>query len=133
MGKESIQQAKEHAEDTENGMISAWRGARLAVSMWCTVAATASAQDHAGASRATPPSWAYPVNPPPAPAITDDTTPLKVPGASVTFRRSQTTDRFFVPAWRPAEHPAMPLAVAHGRRPDGFACGDRHLPNGVGR
>jgi cytochrome c553 len=101
--------------------------------MWCMVAATAGAQDHASTSRTTPPSWAYPVNPPPAPAITDDTTPLKVPGGAVTLRRSQTTDRFFVPDWRPAGHPAMPPVVARGRRPDVFACGYCHLPNGLGR
>jgi cytochrome c553 len=65
--------------------------------------------------------------------VTDDSTPLTVPGTVVTFRRSQTTDRFFVPDWRPAEHPAMPPVVAHGRRPDVFACGYCHLPNGLGR
>ena len=73
------------------------------------------------------------MNPPPAPAVTDDSTPLSVPGGTVTFRRSQTTDRFFVPDWRPAEHPAMPPVVAHGRRPDVYACGYCHLPNGLGR
>lgn len=96
-------------------------------------AVSASAQDHASTSRSTPPSWAYPVNPPPAPAVTDDSTPLTVPGGIATFRRSQTTDRFFVPDWRPAEHPAMPPVVAHGRPPDVFACGYCHLPNGLGR
>jgi cytochrome c553 len=73
------------------------------------------------------------VNPPPAPAVSDDSTPLAVPGGTVTFRRAQTTDRFFVPDWRPAEHPVMPPVVAHGRRPDVFACGYCHLPNGLGR
>ena len=97
-------------------------------------AASANGQDHAStAPRSTPPSWAYPVNPPPAPAVTHDSTPLTVPGGAVTFRRSQTTDRFFVPDWRPTDHPAMPPVVAHGRRPDVFACGYCHLPNGLGR
>jgi cytochrome c553 len=65
--------------------------------------------------------------------VTDDSTPLTVPGGSVTFRRSQTIDRFFVPDWRPAQHPPMPPVVARGRRPDVFACGYCHLPNGLGR
>jgi cytochrome c553 len=56
-----------------------------------------------------------------------------VPGSAVTLRRAQTTDRFFVPDWRPAEHPTMPDVVARGRRPDVFACGYCHLPNGLGR
>jgi cytochrome c553 len=97
------------------------------------VSAAASGQDRAITFRSPPPSWAYPVNPPAAPAITDDSTPLTVPGGVVAFRRSQTTDRFFVPDWRPAEHPTMPPVVAHGRRPDVFACGYCHLPNGRGR
>ncbi|MFL5605353.1 MAG: c-type cytochrome [Gemmatimonadaceae bacterium] len=97
------------------------------------VSASANGQARVLTSRPMPPSWAYPVNPPPAPAITDDSTPLTVPGGVVTFRRSQTTDRFFVPDWRPAEHPPMPGVVAHGRRPDVFACGYCHLPNGLGR
>jgi cytochrome c553 len=73
------------------------------------------------------------VNPPPAPLTSNDSTPLTVPGSGVALRRAQTTDRFFVPDWRPAGHPAMPDVVARGRRPDVFACGYCHLPNGLGR
>jgi cytochrome c553 len=111
-----------------------WRGVRLAaVGLCCIVSASANGQDRGITSRSTPPSWAYPVNPPPAPAVTDDSTPLTVPGSVITFRRSQTIDRFFVPDWRPSEHPTMPPVVAQGRRPDVFACGYCHLPNGLGR
>jgi len=38
-----------------------------------------------------------------------------------------------VPDWHPADHPAMPEIVSHGRKPDVFACGYCHLPNGLGR
>jgi cytochrome c553 len=40
---------------------------------------------------------------------------------------------FSVPDWRPYRHPPMPEIVASGRRPEVFACGYCHLPNGQGR
>jgi cytochrome c553 len=38
-----------------------------------------------------------------------------------------------VPDWFPDEHPPMPASVGQGRRPDAYACGYCHLPNGLGR
>jgi cytochrome c553 len=38
-----------------------------------------------------------------------------------------------VPDWYPDIHPPMPDIVAHGRKPDVYACGHCHLPNGQGR
>lgn len=58
--------------------------------------------------------WAYPVNP--------TTTAPAVP-----------LDLFTVPDPRPSDHGAMPEVVAHGRKPDVFACGFCHLPTGNGR
>ena len=40
---------------------------------------------------------------------------------------------FVVPDWYPDIHPPMPDIVAHGRKPDVYACGHCHLPNGQGR
>jgi cytochrome c553 len=42
-------------------------------------------------------------------------------------------DLYTPPDWHPADHPAMPPIVAHGRPPDVYACGYCHLPNGQGR
>jgi cytochrome c553 len=82
------------------------------------------------------PYWAYVVNPP-APAGASapvvDSTPLHVPGSNAAFTRPQVKDLYTPPDWHPADHPAMPPIVAHGRPPDVYACGYCHLPNGQGR
>jgi len=81
-----------------------------------------------------PPSWAYPV-PSPAgpPAKLDNAVPKKVPGSKLKFTEAGVNDRFNVPDWFPGDHPPMPVVVAHGRKPQVFACGYCHLPNGQGR
>jgi cytochrome c553 len=133
--------ADEHQRFFQQMMRTVGRTRLGTAAMLCALAgsaASAGAQNHAGAmggtrGRGSPPSWAYPVNPPPAPPASDDSTPLTVPGSALTLRRAQTTDRFFVPDWHPAAHPPMPEVVGRGRRPDVFACGYCHLPNGLGR
>jgi cytochrome c553 len=81
-----------------------------------------------------PPAWAYPLNPTaPKPPPPDDGTILHAPDSAVGLTRAQTTDRFAAVDWRPDSHPPMPEAVAHGRKPDVFACGFCHFPNGRGR
>lgn len=55
-----------------------------------------------------------------------------MPGSEVTYSVSQTRDRFLAPDWHPAEHPPMPAIVAHGRKPDVFACGFCHRADGPG-
>lgn len=85
----------------------------------------------AGAATDTPPAWLYPDfirDPVPA-----DPAPVRMPGSSVSLTRAQIRDTFAAPDWRPGEHPAMPEVVAHGRRPDVWACGYCHYPNGQGR
>jgi cytochrome c553 len=84
-----------------------------------------------------PPYWAYAVNPP---TIASDTkgdavedTPRRVPGSAASFTLAQIGDRSNAPDWHPGNHPTMPDVVAHGRKPDIFACGYCHLPNGQGR
>jgi cytochrome c553 len=104
------------------------------------LAAAASSQTQSQISRAPiepPPYWAYAVNPPAPPseasAKSDDAAPLHVPGSKLSFTRSQVNDLFNVPDWHPAAHPPMPEIVAHGRKPEVYACGYCHLPNGLGR
>ena len=88
------------------------------------------------ALREPPPYWAYALNPPataPAAAQTPDPTLRHVPGSEAAFTVEQTRNFSSPPDWHPAEHPAMPEIVSHGRAPDVFACGYCHLPNGEGR
>jgi cytochrome c553 len=83
-----------------------------------------------------PPPWAYTVNPPTAPGAKpspSDPAPKQVPGSTVSLTVAQTRDAFNPPDWHPSGHPAMPQAVAHGRRPELRACGFCHLVNGQGR
>jgi len=78
------------------------------------------------------PYWAYPVASHAWPQP-DPKQPLRLPGTKITFTVAGTNDRFNVPDWYPNSHPKMPAIVAHGRKPDVFACGYCHLPNGQGR
>ncbi|HET7086504.1 MAG TPA: c-type cytochrome [Rhizomicrobium sp.] len=81
-----------------------------------------------------PPIWAYPVPSQPAPAVKpDDTLVKRLPGSNARFTDAGVSDRFNVPDWYPQDHPPMPEVVAHGRKPNVFACGYCHLPNGQGR
>lgn len=80
------------------------------------------------------PIWAYPVpQTMPAPSKPDNTIQMRVPGSKARFTEAGVNDRFNVPDWFPKEHPPLPEVVAHGRKPQVFACGYCHLPNGQGR
>jgi cytochrome c553 len=83
-----------------------------------------------------PPYWAYAVNPPVPPpdavAQPDDAS-LHISNSKLSFTFAQVHDLFNVPDWHPASHPSMPSIVSHGRKPDVYACGYCHLPNGLGR
>ena len=82
------------------------------------------------------PAWLFPIPPPstpPSEAALQDPTPLHVPGSDVSFTLARTRDLFAVPDWFPAEHTPMPAAVEFGRKPDAYACGFCHLPDGRGR
>jgi cytochrome c553 len=79
----------------------------------------------------TPPPWAYPQaqsqqRPP------DDGKVHRLEGSTAGFTATQINDPFAPPDWYPNEHPPMPEVVAHGRKPDLRACGQCHLPHGVG-
>jgi hypothetical protein len=80
----------------------------------------------------TPPPWAYPVNPPDFSQSPDDGQLKHVPDSLAAFTVGQTRDRFFAPDWHPADHPPLPEIVAHGRKPDVYACGFCHRADGPG-
>jgi cytochrome c553 len=82
---------------------------------------------------AEPPGWAFAVNPPGQPSMVDDGTPRQIPGSTQSYTATALRDLYNVPDWHPDDHPPMPEVVAHGRKPDVFACGFCHLPNGLGR
>ena len=97
------------------------------------------AQNHTGRAKAhqPPPYWAYCVNPPegatPAKPKPVDNTPQHVPNSTASFTLEQIGDLFTAPDWHPDARSPMPDIVGHGRKPEVYACGYCHLPNGQGR
>lgn len=104
----------------------------------------------AGASLAadSPPAWAYGTRPAAVPVGSPSVsaTPsvqkrqkevnskLKyLPGSALSFTETQINDPFGPADWYPADHPEMPEVVAHGRKPEIWACSLCHYPNGKGR
>jgi cytochrome c553 len=83
-----------------------------------------------------PVPWAYAI-PPAAPAgaaaPAPDTSIKHLEGSSGAFTRAQISDRYGPADWYPSEHPPMPDVVAHGKKPEVWACGLCHYPNGKGR
>src|SRR5579871_6816277 len=79
------------------------------------------------------PIWAYPVPFPPDGGARDNTTQRHLPGSKAGYTDAYIGDLFNVPDWYPDAHPKMPEVVSHGRKPQVFACGYCHLPNGQGR
>jgi len=83
------------------------------------------------------PYWAYgfagPGAPPTAAAAAPDSSLKHLPGSKLEFTRAQISDRFGPADWYPEDHASMPDVVAHGKRPDVFACALCHYPNGKGR
>lgn len=78
------------------------------------------------------PQWVFPGSPPDS-AVADSTRLHRVPNSAAQFTLPQTADRFAPPDWHPGGHPSMPEVIAHGRKPNLFACAYCHLPNGMGR
>ncbi len=79
------------------------------------------------------PPWAYTIIPAGLKPPPDDGKPQRVPGSSVEYTWTQIRDLFNAKDWFPGELPAMPEIVARGRKPDVFACGMCHYPNGQGK
>jgi len=81
----------------------------------------------------TPLPWAYALNTPGAPTLTDAGVPFTLPNSERAFTFAEVRNLYLPPDWHPDAHPAMPSIVAQGRNPGVFACGYCHLPNGQGR
>ena len=101
------------------------------------VAQSPSGKPTARPENSRPPYWAYCPNPPAedthVPAKPGGAAPQRAPDSTAAFTLAQTSDLFEVPDWHPASHPPMPAIVGHGKKPDVYACGYCHLPNGQGR
>lgn len=79
--------------------------------------------------------WAYNTNGPPVDPdpVYPDKTPRHAAASTLSFTDAQIHDRFGPADWHPGDHGAMPTVVAHGKKPDVWACSLCHLPNGKGR
>jgi len=99
----------------------------VVISCFYLGSSTALASD--AASRQAPPAWAYPVQPP-VTVAPDDGVPKHVPESTVALTLTQIRDLYVAPDWYPGDHPPMPEVVARGRKPELFACGYCHYPNG---
>ena len=98
-----------------------------------------------------PPAWAYGTQPTTAsagnpsggaasathgaqkPRAAPNDTPKHLPGSASGFTEARINDRFGPADWYPGDHPEMPEVVAHGRKPEIWACSLCHYPNGKGR
>jgi cytochrome c553 len=99
-----------------------------------TLIAAASLAQSPATSQEKLPLWAYPGHF--SQAASSPATHAEVeylPGSKATYTKGEIGDLFVVPDWYPDIHPSMPDIVAHGRKPDVYACGHCHLPNGQGR
>jgi cytochrome c553 len=112
----------------------AWRAAAAVF----VLAAADAALGQAGAPPVTSdpqktPPWAYTLVPvglkPPA----DDGKPVQLAGSKGSYTWTEIRNLFSAKDWFPDEHPAMPEVVARGRKPDVYACGMCHYPNGQGK
>ena len=124
----------------EHQMIwSSFRSLFAVAAAICIVAVPVAAQNQKVEGQLTSPTaqktppWAYPVLPPGFQPPPDDGIPKRLAGSNVTFTLTQLRDLFTAYDWFPGDHPTMPEVVAHGRKPDVYACGMCHLPNGQGR
>jgi cytochrome c553 len=104
-----------------------------------TIAVAAAIPAGVSAASDAPIPWAYAIPPappagaPPAAQAPPDTSVKHLPGNSLEFTRAQIADRYGPADWYPNDHPSMPDVVAHGKKPEVWACGLCHYPNGKGR
>lgn len=79
-----------------------------------------------------PPTWAYAQNPPNNLIQPDNEIIRHAPNSNVTYTFAQVKDLFFAPDWHPQDHRPLPDVVAHGHKPDVYACGFCHRAEGTG-
>jgi cytochrome c553 len=97
------------------------------------IPAVAQSQQTSGSAVQTTPPWAYPVLAPDYKIAPDSGFAKRVPNSKSEFTLTQLRDLFNAYDWFPGDHPPMPEVVARGRKPDVYACGMCHMPNGQGR
>jgi cytochrome c553 len=99
-----------------------------------TLIAAASFAQPPATAQETLPLWAYPGHFSPAPSAAAAGAEVEhLPGSKAAYTKGEISDLFVEPDWYPDIHPPMPDIVAKGRKPDVYACGHCHLPNGQGR
>ncbi len=102
---------------------------KLAIILWCVCAlAFAAAAQKLNA----PPAWAYVARPADYKDPVDDGSLHHVPDSTAGWTFTQLQDFYSAADWHPGDHPAMPEVVAHGRKPEVFACGFCHRADGPG-
>jgi cytochrome c553 len=79
------------------------------------------------------PAWAYTLVPAGLKAPEDTGKPVQLSGSAVSYSWTEIRNLFSAKDWFPQEHSAMPEIVARGRKPDVYACGMCHYPNGQGK
>ena len=110
------------------------RTSLLIVAILATAGAGAAPPRPQGEGGGSPPSWAYPMNPPEdRPLPNDDGSAHHVPNSEKALTRAQILDAFDIADWHPDGHPPMPEIVERGNKPGVRGCGYCHLPNGQGR
>ena len=100
------------------------------------LAATAAAGATAGAGAGDGfevPTWLFPIPPPASAPAPDGSRVLHVPASDRGFTVAQLKDFYAVADWHDEFQPPVPDIVAHGRKPDVYACSYCHLPDGAGR
>ena len=110
-------------------------GAALAVVLLAlphTVRSQAGAPPVSSDPQQTPP-WAYTLLRPGMKPPADDGKAHQLSGSKVSYTWSEIRDLYSAKDWFPEEHPAMPEIVARGRKPEVYACGMCHYPNGQGK
>ena len=97
------------------------------------LAGAAAAPEGIAAAVVAVPAWLFPgegdLPQPPYNTVT----PLHLPDSRASYTEAQLFDQFAVPDWHPLGHPPLPDVVAHGVKPQVYACGYCHLANGRGR
>jgi cytochrome c553 len=97
------------------------------------LAGAAAAPEGIAAAVVAVPAWLFPgegdLPQPPYNTVT----PLHLPDSRASYTEAQLFDQFAVPDWHPHDHPPLPDVVAHGVKPQVYACGYCHLANGRGR
>lgn len=117
-----------------NNLKLALAGTALWATTLCTMAQMPAGTPVLTAPVAGPlPPWAYLILPAGVKPPPDDGKPQRLPGSSVEYTWTQIRDLFSAKDWYPGDLPAMPEVVARGRKPDVFACGMCHYPNGQGK